>query len=136
MPNITSSPAVSLSPAQAMPDIVVERSHDATIYSYVSASGTVNDVAAGFPSFVGNVRLVVTLPTGDATWTGLQAGSDGQRVMLWNNDANSTLILSTDDAGSIDRNRFKGTSLGYGLSPGFSIDLIYFAGSVNGWVVR
>ena len=137
MVNVTNAPAVTATPATStLPDTLIGVQIDTTQYVYASPSGIVNDVNGGFPRFIGRVRLAVTLAAGDATWTGLGAGVDGQEVVLWNTDAANTLFLPTGNAGSQAQNQFQGSALGYALAPGYSISMIYYTGNVNGWVMR
>lgn len=138
MVNLTNAPSGGASaPATVtLPDTMVAFLHNTTQYTYASPAGTTNNVGGGFPSFVGRVRLTVTLAAGAATWTGLGAGVDGQQVELWNNDATNTLTLTVGSANSLTNNRFKGYTAGYAVAPGMSLDLRYYAGNVNGWVVR
>ena len=137
MVNVTNAPAQSSPPASStLPDTLLGVQTSTTQYNYASPSGTVNNVVSGIPSFVGNARLTVTLAAGSATWTGLSAGSDNQHITLWNSDAANTLTLAVKNSGSLAQNQFNGTSVGYLLSPGFTIGLIYYAGSVKAWVVR
>jgi hypothetical protein len=137
MVNITNPPNQSTTPSSStQPDTLVSFQHNTSTFSYASPSGTTNDVNGGFPRFVGKVRLTVTLAAGDAIWTGLGAGADGQEVLLWNNDATNSLTLQVKNAGSVPRNQFNGSSMGYMLLPGFTLLLVYYAGVVNAWVVR
>lgn len=102
--------------------------------AYASPAGSSNNVNPGgtFPTNVG--RLVVTLGGGDATWTGLVAGSDGQLVWIYNADAANNLTLSVADAGSTAVNRFAGFN-SLILPAQSSVLACYFAGSVNRWVL-
>jgi hypothetical protein len=101
---------------------------------YASPAGSNNNVNPGssFPTNKG--RLVVTLAGGDATWTGLLAGSDGQLLWIFNADASHNLTLSVADAGSTGANRFAGFS-SLILPAQASVLACYFAGSVNRWVL-
>ena len=137
MVNVTNAPAVTATPATStLPDTLVGVQLDSTQYVYASPSGTVNDVNLGIPRFVGRVRVAVTLAAGDATWTGQGPGVDGQEVILWNSDATNSLTLSVQDTGSVVGGRYAGASGSYALLPGFSISMIYYAGTVNAWVLR
>lgn len=61
--------------------------------AYASPAGlAVAAAPAGFSSTTG--RLYVTLAAGDATWTSLTAGGDGQLLSIINNDAANTLTLA------------------------------------------
>ena len=101
--------------------------------AYASPAGISNNVNPGgaFPTNVG--RLVVTL-AGDATWTGLVAGSDGQLVWIYNADATDNLTLSVADAGSTAANQFAGFS-SLILPAQASVLACYFGLSVNRWVL-
>ncbi len=103
---------------------------------YASASGTLNDVNPGgtWPSNIS--RVDVTLGSGDAEWTGLVAGTDGQMVEIFNADATSTLTLDANPAGSVagstavNRMQYVGN---LSLGPGATAILIYRAGTINRW---
>lgn len=101
--------------------------------AYASPAGSSNNVNPGgaFPTNVG--RLVVTL-AGDATWTGLVAGADGQLLWIYNADATDNLTLSVADVGSTAANRFAGFSSVI-VPAQASVLACYFAGSVNRWVL-
>ncbi len=136
MVNITNAPSQSATPSSSLlPDILVGFQHDTTQYTYASPSGTTNDVNGGFPRFVGQVRLAVTLASGSATWTGLGVGSDGQKVVLWNTDAANTLTLLIQSSSSLTPNQFYGTPTNYVLAAGNACELVYYAGNINGWVI-
>lgn len=66
---------------------------------YASPAGVVAAAPAGFSSNTG--RLIVTLPSGSATWPSLTAGSDGQLLEIINNDSANTLTLPQVDWGGI-----------------------------------
>ncbi len=101
--------------------------------SYASAAGVQNNVSP--PGFTAAVhRLSVTLPSGNATWTGLAAGTDGQDLILWNADATKTLILAVNNSGSSGSNRFAGSG-NLSLFPGNAVRLSYWGGTVNQWVI-
>lgn len=55
------------------------------------AGGAVAAAPAGFNSLVG--RLLVTLPSGNATWISLTGGTDGQLLDVRNRDGANTLTL-------------------------------------------
>lgn len=139
MVNITNAPSTtgaSTPPSSStLPDTLVGFQQSTTQYVYASPSGTTNDVNGGFPRFIGNIRLAVTLAAGNATWTGLGAGSDGQHCVLWNTDATSSLTLSVSDAGSLAPNQFNGVAGTSSLGPGTAAELVYYAGNVNAWVI-
>ncbi len=89
--------------------------------SMVASSGSTNDVdpAGGFPASIS--WLDVDTTAGDATWTGLKAGSNGQEIAI-RVIGTGQLSLSagtdgTGDTGSIAANRFSGEGQGAQLSP-------------------
>lgn len=60
------------------------------------AGGAVAAAPAGFIASTGSTgtgRLIVTLPSGAATWASLTAGADGQLLEVINNDAVNNLTL-------------------------------------------
>lgn len=136
MVNITNAPTMPSTPAQAtLPDTLLGFQHSTTQYTYASPSGTTNNVVSGVPLFLGNARLAVTLAAGNATWTGLAAGLDGQHLVLWNADAANTLTLAVQNSGSLVQNRFQGSAGNYALIHGNAILMVYYAGTVNAWVI-
>ncbi len=106
-----------------------------TYLSYASSAGANNDVnpGGGWPTDIG--RLDVTLAGGNANWTGLVAGVDGQAVLISNIDAANTLTLNNQNAGSSAANRFR-SSADAVLGPGATVLATYYAGTVNRWVLR
>ncbi len=136
MVNISNAPAQSATPSSAtLPTTLLGFQHDSTQYTYASPSGTTNDVNGGFPRFLGNVRLAVTLAAGASTWTGLGAGNDGQHLILWNTDSANSLTLLVNNAGSVSVNRFNGPTANVVLTAGNAIELVYYAGLINSWVI-
>jgi|KBSMisStandDraft_5_1062788.scaffolds.fasta_scaffold00738_25 hypothetical protein len=103
-----------------------------TYLAYASAAGSLNDVApAGFGGGVG--ILDVTLPSGDATWTGLTAGADRQVLTIANADAVNNLTLAALNSGSVAANqfRFSGDLVLPALA---SVRLVYSATAAK-WIV-
>jgi len=78
--------------------------------TYASPNGANNDVnpGGGWPSLAGvpYTTLGVTITGGNANWTGLLAGTDGQLVLIANQDTVDTLTLNKQNAGSAAANRF------------------------------
>lgn len=102
--------------------------------AYASPAGTTADVnpAGGWPA-IG--RLDVTLAAGNATWRSLVAGTDGQSVLLANADAANTLTLNNQDALGTAANRFR-YAMNLALPPGATVLAVYYAGTVNRWILR
>jgi hypothetical protein len=102
--------------------------------AYASPAGAQNNVSPGgaFPTSIG--RLDVTLGSGAANWTGLLAGTDGQILVIGNVDATNTLILNALNVGSSAANQFR-YSADLIITPSTSILLVYYAGTVNKWVI-
>lgn len=75
--------------------------------SYTAASGTTNNVApSGFDAEV--AFLDVDISAGNATFTGLAGGTDGQAVTITPiNSSSNTLALTSLDGGSSAANRFR-----------------------------
>lgn len=103
--------------------------------TYASPAGASNDVNPGGTWPTGYGRLGVTLAAGNANWTGLVAGSDGQTIQLVNLDAANTLTLNSKNVGSAAANQFSYTGGGIILGAGASCWLVYWAGSVNLWMI-
>lgn len=76
--------------------------------TYASPAGVSNNVnPTGFDAGVG--AIIVTLAGGNATWTGLIAGVEGQTVRITNGDAANSLTLDAPfNAGSSAANQFQG----------------------------
>ena len=104
--------------------------------AYASPSGAQNDVAP--PGFVasagasGTGRLLVTL-TAAANWTGLEAGSDGQLLQIFNYAGGFPLTLNALNGGSGAANQFN-LPADLILVPNNGLLLVYTAGSVNQWL--
>ncbi len=136
MVNITNTLGLSPGPASSLrPDTYLGFQGVTTQFTYISPAGTSNDVNGGFPRFLGNTRLAVTLPAGAGTWTGLEAGIDGQHLVLWNRDAANSLTLMVSNVGSVYYNRFNGPAANYILSAGNACELVYYEGEINAWVI-
>lgn len=105
--------------------------------SYLSSTigaGTTNDFTpAGFSSSVG--RLDIDPNAGASTINGLLAGSDGQLLVICNIDAVNNLTLANQAAGSSAANRFRGPGADLTLLPFNAVWAVYYAGSVNRWVL-
>lgn len=99
-----------------------------------SAAGANNDVNPGGTWPAGYGRLAVTLAAGNANWSGLVAGSDGQTVQLVNLDAANTLTLNSKNVGSLAANRFSFAN-DLILPPGATCWLVYWAGAIDLWVI-
>jgi hypothetical protein len=104
-------------------------------YVYASPAGVLNDVIAWTPPFTGSIRLAVTLAAGNAAWTGLDAGADGQEVILWNSDSTNNLTLVVNNGGSVAENRFSGSGDSYTLTAGNALTLIYYGDSIASWII-
>ncbi len=140
MVNVTNAPDETSIPASAdLPDFGSSASSNAqggsAQYIYACPAGVLNDVVAWSPPFTGKVRLAVTLAAGSAAWTGLLAGADGQEVTLWNSDTANTLTLVVQNIGSLSANQFSGPAGSFTLTPGNAISLIYFAETINSWII-
>jgi hypothetical protein len=107
-------------------------------YTYASAAGQVNNVTpatpAGWPGMQ-SARLIVTLPSGVANWTGLAAGNDGQEILLVNTDTANNLTLNNLNAGSLAANQFLcPNNFDLILSPTTSI-LLTYDGTLALWIL-
>lgn len=109
----------------------------AYITAAAAAGANNNFNPGGVPPWPGTLsapygRLDITAP---AAWalTGLLAALDGQLVIVRNASAfNGT--LDSQNAGSAAANRFA-NSFDLGLLSGASVELVYYTGAVNRWVV-
>lgn len=78
-------------------------------------------------------RLDVVSDASDTTLNDLTAGYDGQRLRI-RNTGSGMLTLVSENAGSTASTRFSGVG-DVGILAGDKVDLIYYAGSVNRWVM-
>lgn len=104
--------------------------------AYSSPAGTNNDVTPPVvlpATWVTTHRLVVTLAAGNANWTGLLAGADGQQLFLTNADAVNSLTLSRANGGSVPANQFL-YQFDIVLGPGVSKLLCYDA-TLAQWMI-
>lgn len=104
--------------------------------AYASPAGANNNVAPPVvapATWLTTQRLVVTLAAGNANWTGLLAGSDGQLMLLTNADALNTLTLNARNAGSLAANQFL-YQFDVALGPGVS-KLLCYDGPLAKWVI-
>lgn len=90
---------------------------------FASPAGTIAAAPAGFSSTIG--RLIVTLGSGNATWTSLTAGADGQLLEIVNNDGANTLTLPQADWGGVGD---------LTLNPG-NKTLAYYDSTLSSWQV-
>lgn len=82
-----------------------------------------------WPIGIGRLDLV---PAGNATLNSLVAGIDGQEVILRNASASFTITIPTGGAGTAP---FTGGGGGAILPPLTPINIVYYAGSINAWVI-
>jgi hypothetical protein len=82
-----------------------------------------------WPTGIGRLDLV---PAGNATLNSLVAGIDGQEVILRNASATFTITIPTGGAGTAP---FTGGGGGAILPPLTPINIVYYAGSINAWVI-
>jgi hypothetical protein len=101
--------------------------------AYASNAGQQNDVDPGLTQQ--NFRLLVTLAGGDAQWSGLAAGVDGQAGLIFNGDAANTLTVQSQNGSSLAANRFWGPA-DIILPPGASLLVIYTTQGVARWLAR
>lgn len=103
-----------------------------TYLSAAPASGSTNDYnPAGFGATVNRLDLDTT--AGNATLTGLIAGTDNQIVLVSNTGANNLTLDATSSASSA-ANRFRASDLMV-IPPNGSMYVIYYGGTVNRWVI-
>lgn len=100
--------------------------------SFMAAAGNNDNVTPAAPDITQINRLFVNTTNGDATFTGLVAGADGQLVWVWNQGTN-LLTLANQNAGSTAANRFRG--LDDILIPANGSVLIFYDASVSRWVM-
>jgi hypothetical protein len=78
-------------------------------------------------------RLDIVADAAGTTLNDMTAGFDGQRIRI-RNTGSGVLALTNQNAGSTAANRFSGSS-DAGLYPGDKLDVIYYGGSVNRWIM-
>lgn len=141
IPNVTSPLGIVLiDPTTGLPYVAGSPSPGTGVTSvggfsaFVSPAGAQNNVnpGSGFPAAIG--RIDADTSAGDANWTGMLAGVDGQIVIIRNATGANNLTLNSENAGSTAANRFTAAA-DMTLPPGGAIWAIYYAGSVNRWVL-
>lgn len=113
-------------PASAFQSSVTTLGGEQTI---VAAAGTTDNV----PVTVATVsRVLVETTAGDAVFTGMTAGSDGQLLVV-TNEGSGLLTLNDQDAGSLSVNQF------YGVTnitlPAKGSQLLSYSGNLTKWVM-
>lgn len=104
------------------------------LLSYTSPAGAQNNVTpVGFNNTIG--RLEVTL-SANSNWTGLNATgiADGTPLLVSVVAGAFTLTLNALNAGSGSANQFRAVN-DIGITLNDTVQLIYYGGSVNKWVV-
>lgn len=95
----------------------------------VAAAGTSNNVSITVATVS---RVLVETTAGDATFTGITAGSDGQ-IMVVTNEGPSLLTLADQNGGSSSANQF------YGVTditlPARGSQLLSYSGNLSKWVM-
>jgi hypothetical protein len=95
----------------------------------VAAAGQSNDVVVDVTIVS---RVLVTTTAGDATFTGITAGSDGQ-LMVVTNQGSNLLTLADQNVGSSSANQF------YGVTditlPAKGSQLLSYSGNLSKWVM-
>jgi hypothetical protein len=81
-----------------------------------------------------STRLDIQANASNTTINDLPIGADNQNVRIRNTGSAGILILISENAGSTAAKRFLGKS-DMGLAPNETIDLVYYAGSVNRWTM-
>jgi hypothetical protein len=105
----------------------------AYVTATVAAGATNNFAPAGFSTSTG--RLDIDPNAGASNITGLTAGADGQEVLIANIDAANNLTLNNQNVGSTAANRFR-MATDLVLVPGAAVLAVYYAGTVNRWVIK
>lgn len=96
------------------------------------AGAITNYTPAGFDATTG--RLDVAANDAGTQLNDLPVGTDAQRVRVRNTGLVGELGLNNAVAGSTAAKRFSGAG-NVGLPPGDSVDVVYYAGSVNRWTM-
>lgn len=95
----------------------------------VAAAGTSNNVSVTVATVS---RVLVETTAGDATFTGITAGSDGQ-LMVMTNEGTNLLTLASENVGSSSANQF------YGVTditlPAKGSQLLSYSGNLSKWVM-
>lgn len=103
-----------------------------TLVASTPGAGSVTGYSPGITIYVD--RLDVAADDTNTTINDLTAGFDGQRLRIRNTGAVGTLTLTNANAGSTAATRFSGVG-DIALLPGDSMEIRYYAGSVNRWVM-
>lgn len=103
-----------------------------TLVTSSPGAGSVTGYAPGITNRTD--RLDAAADDTGTTLNDLTAGFDGQRLRLRNTGSTGVLTLTNENAGSTASTRFSGVG-DVGIYPGDKVDLIYYGGSVNRWVM-
>jgi hypothetical protein len=97
------------------------------------AAGATNDFnpGSGWPTGYGRLDLV---PGGAATLNSLVGGADGQEVIVRNASTTQTITIPVAGGGSA-ANEFTGGGGGTILPPLTAKLIVYYAGTINNWVL-
>jgi len=102
--------------------------------AYASSSGTLSSVnpGGGFPgsSSAPIGSLIVTLPSGNATWTSLLAGNAQQLLGIYNADSSNTLTLEPGGAGTAQFSYIGALELAPQVSA-----LLWYDATLGMWVI-
>lgn len=134
IPNVTAPIGIVLiDPTTGLPYVAGGGGFGTYLSATVGAGATNNFSPAGWPTGVG--RLDINPSSGNANITGLVAGSDAQSVLITNVNATNTLTLNALNAGSLAANQFRyaGDLI---LPTNATVLAVYYAGTVNNWVLR
>jgi hypothetical protein len=110
------------------------QSGERATYDFPAASENNVDPGGGWPTNFDRLVLTAVGSAGASAMTGLKAGTDGQRVIVTNNDASSTITLTNQSSSSTAANRFLAHA-DVALTTGSSV-LIEYDGTLGFWVVR
>jgi len=80
-------------------------------------------------------RLDLDPSAGNATLLGMVAGLDGQVLIVRNIDAANTLAFADASSANPGESFAVGGGFDLTLTPGQSCQMVYYAGTVNAWVV-
>lgn len=115
----------------------------ATVYSTENIVLVTTDVGSNDDLVVQAATTVIKAgqnsPAPGAILTGMQGGSDGRLIGIWNISALGAVSISGEDTGSAAANRFKAGALpngvAYSIPPFHTAWFVYMGGFQQRWVL-
>ena len=104
------------------------------VYDFPAASENNVDPGSGWPTNYDRLVLTAVAAGAASTMTGLKAGTDGQKVLITNDDASNSITLANSSGSSSNANRFLAHA-DVVLTTGSSA-LAEYDATLTKWVIR